>query len=201
MAPESPGSQAAQAKHETYASFSLIRFRRLEGGALAFPGDNVDMRDREARFLSRERVLGSIVGVYFSLALAVLCFNFGLLPPADAPIMQSRAEELLFAAKQAALLAVLGSIAGFAGIVQVRFPSWLKRRNSGALTRLYFGVGLLASGALFLMAAAKDASWNGLALAGAVAWMVLYVLSLAVATANIGVGLLFGTRRSGQNSS
>ena len=159
------------------------------------------MRDREARFLSQGRLLGSLVGVYYSLALVVLCFNFGLLPPVGAPIMESRAEEFLFAAKQALLLVALGTIAGFAGMIQVQFPSWTRRRTSGALTRLYFGVGLLAAAALFLMEAAKDASWNGIALAGAVAWMVLYVLSLAVATVNIGVGLFFGTRRSGQNFS
>ena len=176
-------------------------FRRLEDGAFAFPGDNGGMRDRETRFLSQGRILGSLVGVYYSLALVVLCFRFGLLPAVDAPIMESRGAQFLFAAKQAALLVALGTIAGFAGMVQLRFASWLRRRNSGALTRLYFGVGLLAAVALSLMEAAKDASWNGLALAGAVAWMILYVLSLAVAAANIGAGLFFGSRRSGQNFS
>ena len=107
----------------------------------------------------------------------------------------------MFAAKQAALILALGTVAGFAGMIQLRFPSWMRRRNSGALTRLYFGAGLLAAAALFLMEAAKDTSRNGLALAGAVAWMVLYVLSLAVAAVNIGVGLFFGTRRSKQNFS
>jgi hypothetical protein len=132
--------------------------------------------------------------LYYSLALVVLCFNFGLLPPLGAANMSSRTEQFLFASKQAALLVTLGTIAGFAGMVQLRFSSWLKRRNSGALTRLYFGVGLLASMSLFLMEAAKDASWNELALAGALAWIFFYVLSLAVATANIGAGLFFGAR-------
>ena len=191
----------ARAREETLRSSSLLMLRRLEDGAFAFPGDNGSMRDREMRFLSQGRILGSLVGVYYSLGLVVLCFNFGLMPAVGAPIMESRGEQLLFAAKQAALLVALGTIAGFAGMIQVRFPSWLRRRNSGALTRLYFGVGLLASAGLFVMEAAKDASWNGVALAGALAWMVLYLLSLAVAAANIGVGFFFGTRRSGQNFS
>ena len=157
------------------------------------------MREREARFLSRGRILGSLVGVYYSLALVVLCFNFGLLPAVGAPIMESRAEQFLFAVKQAALIVALGTVAGFAGMIQLRFPSWLRRRNSGVLTRLYFGVGLLAAAALFLMEAAKDASRNGLALAGAVAWMVLYVVSLAVTAVNIGVGFFFGSRHCKQN--
>ena len=175
--------------------------RRLENFAFGFPSDNTEMRGQESRFLSQERILGTLVGVYYSLALAVVCFSFGLMPPVGAPIMTSRTEEFLFAVQQAALLVALGTIAGFAGMVQLRFAGWLRRRNSGALTRLYFVVGLLASAALFVMEAAKDASWNGLALAGAVAWMVLYVLSLAVAAANIGAGLFFGARRSGRNFS
>ena len=152
------------------------------------------MVDREARFLSQDRVLGSLVGVYYSLALAALCFNFGLLPPIGEANMASRAEQFLFAAKQAAVLVALGTIAGFVGMIQLRFSVWLGRRNSDALTRLYFGMGLLAAMAMFLMEVAKDASWNGLALAGALAWILFYVLSLAVATANIGVGLFIGTR-------
>jgi hypothetical protein len=152
------------------------------------------MADRGSHFLSQDRVLGSLVGVYYSLALVVLCFNFGLLAPVGAANMASRAEQFLFAAKQAAVLVALGTIAGFAGMIQLRFSTWLRRRSSGALTRLYFGVGLLASMAMFLMELAKDASWNGLALAGALAWILFYILSLAVATTNIGVGLFFGTR-------
>jgi hypothetical protein len=152
------------------------------------------MVERDPRFLSNEKILGSIVGLYYGLALVVLAFNFGLLPPIDAANMSSRTEQFLFASKQAALLFALGTIAGLAGIVQVRFSSWLRKRNSGALTRLYLGVGLLASVVMFLMEAAKDASWNGLALAGGLAWMFFYVLSLAIASANIGAGLFFGAR-------
>jgi hypothetical protein len=152
------------------------------------------MADREARFLSQSKVLGSLVGLYYSLAVAVLCFNFGLLPPVGAANMSSRAEQFLFATKQAALLAVLGTIAGFAGMIQLRSSSWLRRRNSSALTRLYFGVGLLAAVAMLLMEASKDAGWNGLALAAALSWMFFYVLSLTLATANVSVGLFFGAR-------
>jgi hypothetical protein len=96
--------------------------------------------------------------------------------------------------KQAAILAVLGTIAGFAGMIQLRSSSWLRRRNSSALTRLYFGVGLLAAVAVFVMEVAKDTGWNGLALAGALAWCFFYVLSLAVTTTNVGMGLIFGAR-------
>lgn len=152
------------------------------------------MVDREPRFLSQSRILGSLVGLYYSLALVVLCFNFGLLLPVDAATMSSRSEQFPFAMKQAALLAVLGTIAGFAGMIQLRSSSWLGRRHSSALTRLYFGVGLLAAMAVFVMETAKDTGWNGLALAGALAWGFFYVLSLAVATTNVGVGLFFGAR-------
>jgi hypothetical protein len=160
----------------------------------AFLADNGEMVEQEPRFLTQSRILGSLVGLYYSLALAVLCFNFGLLPPLDATNMSTRSEQFLFASKQAAILAAFGTIAGCAGMIQLRFSSGAKWRNSGALTRLYFGVALLASVAMFLMEAAKDASWNELALAGAVAWIFLYALSLAVATANIGVGLFLGNR-------
>jgi len=152
------------------------------------------MVDREPRFLSQGRILGSLVGLYYGLALVVLCFNFGLLLPVDAAPMSSRSEQFPFAMKQAAILAVLGTIAGFAGVIQLRSSSWLRRRNSSALTRLYFGVGLLAAMAVFMMEVANDAGWNGLALAGALTWCFFYVLSLAVATANVGVGIFFGAR-------
>ncbi|HYT22589.1 MAG TPA: hypothetical protein VEW05_20460 [Candidatus Polarisedimenticolia bacterium] len=98
------------------------------------------------------------------------------------------------AAKQAGVLIALGTIAGFAGMMQLRFSIWFGRRSSAALTRLYLLVGLLASMAIFLMEVAKDASSNGLALAGALAWIFFYVLSLTIATANVGVGLCFGNR-------
>jgi len=79
-------------------------------------------------------------------------------------------------------------------MMQLRFSTWFARRNSAALTRLYLLVGLLASMAIFLMEVATDASSNGLALAGALAWIFFYVLSLTIATANVGVDLFFGNR-------
>lgn len=161
---------------------------------LAFLADNREMVEQEPRSFSQSRILGSLVGLYYSLALAALCFQFGLLPPVGAENLASRTEVFGFATKQAAILAAFGTLAGCAGMIQLRFSSWAKRRNSDAATRLYFFVGLLAAMSMFLMAAAKDAGWNELALAGALAWMVFFVLSLAVATANVGVGLFFGAR-------
>ena len=171
-----------------------MRIRRPETARLRFWSDNREMEDRESRFLSHNRILGSLVGAYYSLALVVLCFNFGLLRPLVAPNLSSRAEEFLLAAKQAGVLIALGTIAGFAGMMQLRFSIWFGRRSSAALTRLYLLVGVLASMAIFLMEVAKDASSNGLALAGALAWIFFYVLSLTIATANVGVGLCFGNR-------
>lgn len=171
-----------------------MRITRRETARLRFWSDNREMEDRESRFLSHNRILGSLVGAYYSLALVVLCFNFGLLRPLVAPNLSSRAEEFLLAAKQAGVLIALGTIAGFAGMMQLRFSTWFGRRSSAALTRLYLLVGLLASMAIFLMEVAKDASSNGLALAGALAWIFFYVLSLTIATANVGVGLCFGNR-------
>jgi len=171
-----------------------MRIRRLEERALAFPSDNWEMEYGESRFLSHNRILGSLVGAYYSLALVVLCFNFGLLRPLVAPNLSSRAEEFLLAARQAGVLLALGTIAGLAGMMQLRFSTWFGRRSSAALTRLYLLVGLLASMAIFLMEVGTDASSNGLALAGALAWIFFYVLSLTIATANVGVGLFFGNR-------
>lgn len=85
-------------------------------------------------------------------------------------------------------------------MIQLRFSTWLGRRNSVALTRPYLAVGLFASVAMFLMELAKEASANGLMLIRVLAWIFLYVLSLAVATANIGVGLFFGREVSRQKS-
>ena len=152
------------------------------------------MEDRESRFLSYERVLGLIVGVYYGLALVLLCFNFGLLAPIGASNMPSPAELFLLAAKQAGVLFALGTVAGFAGMIQTRFSTWPRRRTSAALSRLYLLVGSLASIAIFLTEFAKDASSNGFALAGALAWILFYILSLAIATANIGMGLFLGVQ-------
>jgi len=137
--------------------------------------------------------------VYYSLALVLLCFNFGLLTPIGAANMPSRAELFLLAAKQAGVLFALGTVAGLAGTIQTRLSTWSRQRTSAALTRLYLLVGSLASIALFLMEFAKDASSNGFALAGALAWILFYILSLAIATANIGVGLFLEQHTAARN--
>ena len=162
-------------------------------------GENSEMGDRESRFLSLDGILGSLVGVYYSLALVVLCFNFGLLAPPGAADVASRGELFLLAARQAGVLLTLGTIAGFAGMIQARFSTGPRRRTSPALTRLYLLVGSFASMAIFLMELAKDACSNGLALAGALAWIFLYILSLVIATTNIGVGLFLGNRMQQSN--
>src|SRR2546430_11986006 len=131
--------------------FPYTTLFRSEERALAFPSDNWEMENGESRFLSHNRILGSLVGAYYSLALVVLCFNFGLLRPLVAPNLSSPAEEFLLAATQAGVLIALGTIAGLAGVMQLRFSTWFGRRSSAALTRLYLLVGLLASMAIFLM--------------------------------------------------
>lgn len=152
------------------------------------------MADRETRFLSRERILGSIVGLYYGLALAVLCFNFGLLTPVEMADMPSRAEQFTFAVRQAGVLVILGTIGGLTGLVQMQFHRWFGRHNSRALTRLYLGMGLLASTTMFLMTVANDCSARGYALASALAWFVFYTLSMTVAVANLGVGIFLRAR-------
>src|SRR6266576_1591289 len=117
-----------------------MRIRRPETARLRFWSDNREMEDRASRFLSHNRILGSLVGAYYSLALVVLCFNFGLLRPLVAPNLSSRAEEFLLAARQAGVLIALGTIAGVDGHIPngSRKRCFVERARAGRSTGLDF---------------------------------------------------------------
>ena len=151
-------------------------------------------RDTDTISPANEHVLGTIVGLYYSLALAALYFGFGLLAPPGWTSYASRGEVLLLGLKQAGGLLFLGIFAGFCGLAQVQFPAWLKRRNSRSLTHLYFWTSLLASVGMFVMVMAKECCANGTALVGALVWAFFYTVSMLIATVNTGVAFLLRTK-------